>query len=232
MKFYTYGEYGKPTFLLIPDKGCRFDAQYGQVISYLTPFYYVICASFDGFDPIDQVAARPLSDEIIEIEFYITKRFNKEIDAAYGSGAGGRLLTAMLGRHRIAIEHIILDQVNFTHVNPILACLQSHLYVFFHYKMFKLGKHQSENKEKAMMPFLKPESLYTQIFSNLTLRFAKVSAFTKVTIINSQKNKRRDRQYKTIFAHPALHISHHPLNQLLLSDPKRWSEAVRECLYA
>ena len=50
MKIYSFGEETKPAILLLPGTCCHWKRNFGHVIPLLQEHFYVLCASYDGFD--------------------------------------------------------------------------------------------------------------------------------------------------------------------------------------
>lgn len=82
MKFYKIGEKEKPVLMILPGTCCHWRMM-EDVLPLLTPEFYVVCVSYDGFDETEQTTFPTMLEEIGKIEAYIQQEFSGRICAAY-----------------------------------------------------------------------------------------------------------------------------------------------------
>ena len=73
MKIYSFGEKTKPAILLLPGTCCHWKRNFGHVIPLLQEHFYVLCASYDGFDETEDSTFPNMLIETAKLENYIQK---------------------------------------------------------------------------------------------------------------------------------------------------------------
>ena len=76
MKIYSFGEETKPAILLLPGTCCHWKRNFGHVIPLLQEHFYVLCASYDGFDETEDSTFPNMLIETAKLENYIAKWVN------------------------------------------------------------------------------------------------------------------------------------------------------------
>ena len=89
MKIYSFGEETKPAILLLPGTCCHWKRNFGHVIPLLQEHFYVLCASYDGFDETEDSTFPNMLIETAKLENYIQKNLGGQLFAAYGCSLGG-----------------------------------------------------------------------------------------------------------------------------------------------
>ena len=74
MKIYSFGEKTKPAILLLPGTCCHWKRNFGHVIPLLQEHFYVLCASYDGFDETEDSTFPNMLIETAKLENYIHKK--------------------------------------------------------------------------------------------------------------------------------------------------------------
>ena len=87
MKIYSFGEETKPAILLLPGTCCHWKRNFGHVIPLLQEHFYVLCASYDGFDETEDSTFPNMLIETAKLENYIQKNLGGQLFAAYGCWA-------------------------------------------------------------------------------------------------------------------------------------------------
>lgn len=108
MKIYSFGEETKPAILLLPGTCCHWKRNFGHVIPLLQEHFYVLCASYDGFDETEDSTFPNMLIETAKLESYIQKNLGGQLFAAYGCSLGGSFVGLMVQRKKIHIRHGIL----------------------------------------------------------------------------------------------------------------------------
>ena len=108
MKIYSFGEKTKPAILLLPGTCCHWKRNFGHVIPLLQEHFYVLCASYDGFDETEDSTFPNMLIETAKLENYIQKNLGGQLFAAYGCSLGGSFVGLMVQRKKIHIRHGIL----------------------------------------------------------------------------------------------------------------------------
>ncbi len=71
MKFYEFGNKHNPLILLLPGTCCHWKANFETVIPLLEKEFYVVCASYDGFDETEDTIFPDMLTETEKMENYI-----------------------------------------------------------------------------------------------------------------------------------------------------------------
>lgn len=108
MEFYTYGIQDHPKLLLIPGLGVSHEI-FLPLISELQDMFYIVSTGIDGFLIGKSSEFTSVDNQAIQAIQYVKQAFGGHLDAAYGLSLGGKILSRMLERNEIAIDHAILD---------------------------------------------------------------------------------------------------------------------------
>jgi pimeloyl-ACP methyl ester carboxylesterase len=108
MDFHIYGEQGKPTFLLLPGLGVSHEI-FLPLVELLKGDFYIIAVDNDGFllgkpsrfTSVDDLAAQSIK--------YVQENLQGHLEVAYGLSLGGKILSRMMERNEITIDHAIMD---------------------------------------------------------------------------------------------------------------------------
>ncbi len=140
MKFYEFGDESKPSIMLLPGTCCHWKNNFGHVVNLLSESFYVICASYDGFDETENSKFIHMITETEKIEQYINDKLNGRIHAVYGCSLGGSFIGLLMQRNNIHMNHGILGSSDLDQVNEEDAIKKADRIVPFIYKIIKGDK--------------------------------------------------------------------------------------------
>ena len=108
MTFNTYGNTGNPSLLLIPGLGVSFEI-FLPLIDLLKDRYYIVAVGIDGFLIGQESRFTSVDDQAAQAIGYVRKNLGGHLNVAYGLSLGGKILSRILERNEIVIDHAILD---------------------------------------------------------------------------------------------------------------------------
>ena len=108
MDFKTFGNIGSPTLLLIPGLGVSYEI-FMPLIGLLEERFHVIAVQVDGFTLGQNTEFTSVDDQAQQVCKYIKEELRGHLDIAYGLSLGGKILSQILERNEVRIEHAILD---------------------------------------------------------------------------------------------------------------------------
>ena len=108
MNFKTFGNIGAPALLLIPGLGVSYEI-FRPLIGMLEDRFHVIAVQVDGFTLNRHTEFTSIDDQARQVVEYINKSLGGHLDIAYGLSLGGKILSMILERDEVTIEHAILD---------------------------------------------------------------------------------------------------------------------------
>lgn len=108
MDFHIFGEHNKPTLLLLPGLGVSHEI-FLPLIKLLKEKYHIFAADNDGFLLGKPSYFTSVDDQAAQAIKYVQENLNGHLDVAYGLSLGGKILSRMLERNEITIDHAILD---------------------------------------------------------------------------------------------------------------------------
>ena len=108
MTFNTYGDSKNPALLLIPGLGVTFEI-FLPLIELTKNKYYIVAAGIDGFLLNKESQFTSVDDQAVQIIGYIQEHLNGHLDAAYGLSLGGKILSRIMERNEVLIDHAIMD---------------------------------------------------------------------------------------------------------------------------
>lgn len=108
MDFKTFGNIGAPTLLLIPGLGVSYEI-FLPLIGLLEEKFHVIAVQADGFTLGQNTKFTSIDDQARQVSKYIKEDLQGHLDIAYGLSLGGKILSRILERNEVAIDHAILD---------------------------------------------------------------------------------------------------------------------------
>lgn len=108
MDFHIFGRPDKPALLLLPGLGVSHEI-FLPLTELLKEDFYIITADIDGFltgktsrfTSIDNLAEQSIQ--------YVQKHSDGLLDVAYGLSLGGKILSRILERNEIVVNHAIMD---------------------------------------------------------------------------------------------------------------------------
>jgi pimeloyl-ACP methyl ester carboxylesterase len=108
MTFNTYGDKGNPSLLLIPGLGVSYEI-FLPLIDILKCRFHIVVAGIDGFLLGRESAFTSVDDQAGQIIRYVQEDLGGHLDVAYGLSLGGKILSRIMERNEIVIEHAIMD---------------------------------------------------------------------------------------------------------------------------
>jgi pimeloyl-ACP methyl ester carboxylesterase len=108
MTFNTYGNKENQSLLLIPGLGVSHEI-FIPLIELLKDQYYIVAVGIDGFLLGEESQFTSVDDQAVQAIQYIQKNLNGHLDVAYGLSLGGKILSRMMERNEVVIDHAIMD---------------------------------------------------------------------------------------------------------------------------
>ena len=108
MNFKIFGEENAPTLLLIPGLGVSYEI-FLPLIELLKDRFLIVAAQVDGFTLGVHTRFTSVDDQAAQVIAYVKERHGGRLDCAYGLSLGGKILSRILERDEITIDHAILD---------------------------------------------------------------------------------------------------------------------------
>jgi pimeloyl-ACP methyl ester carboxylesterase len=108
MDFHVYGTQGQPTLLLLPGLGVSHEI-FLPLIERLQDRFRIIAAGVDGFLIGKPSCFTSVDDQAAQVGRYVQNHLSGRLDVAYGLSLGGKILSRMMERNEIVIEHAIMD---------------------------------------------------------------------------------------------------------------------------
>ena len=254
MKFYEFGQKENPEIMLLPGTCCHWKNNFSYVIDLLKDDFYVVCASYDGFDETEKSEFMDMQSETEKIESYINKQLKGNIHAIYGCSLGGSFVGLLLQRGKIHINHGIIGSSDFDEASRVKAKLQAMLIIPLFYKMLHSGKVPKFIRNRMVkrsgeayvknglrmmgiggvdMSFVSKNSMKKQFYSDLVtvignhieVKETKVHCFFAAKMGEEYKKR-----YLNHFSDP--HIVEHDLlhEELLVCYPQEWVNDVKNCV--
>ena len=108
MDFKVIGIEGAPTLMLIPGLGVSYEI-FLPLIDLLKDKFRVIAVQVDGFTLGVHTKFTSIDDQAAQVIACIKDRYDGHLDCAYGLSLGGKILSRVLERNEVTIDHAILD---------------------------------------------------------------------------------------------------------------------------
>ena len=108
MKFELLGKEGAPSLMLIPGLGVSYEI-FLPLVELLKDKFRIIAVQVDGFTLGEQTRFTSVDDQAAQTIAFIRNRFDGHLDGAYGLSLGGKILSRILERDEVTIDHAILD---------------------------------------------------------------------------------------------------------------------------
>ena len=258
MKFYTHGDKSNPVILLLPGTCCHYTL-FDHVIPYLTDSFYVVVASYDGFDETENSQYLSMNDETEKIEKYIKDTFNGHIACAYGCSLGGSFVAYLIQRNNIQIDHGIIGSSDMDEASPIPAFIKGHIMTPFLYSMIHSGKipnfmtkkleklkgsdpERYEQMQAFLKTFMVPalqnavtkKSIYNQYYSDLVTKLDHQihQPNSTIHVFYALKMGEQYRQrYLTFFKDPDIREQNMNHETFFFCYPEPWSKEVKSCVF-
>ena len=108
MDFHIYGEQNKPTLLLLPGLGVSHEI-FLPLMELLKEDFSIVTADIDGFLLGKPSRFTSVDDQAAQVNQHVLEHFDGKLDVAYGLSLGGKILSRMMERNEIVIDHAIMD---------------------------------------------------------------------------------------------------------------------------
>lgn len=108
MNFRTFGKDEGPVLMLIPGLGVSYEI-FLPLVDLLKEKFHVIAVEIDGFTIGVHTEFTSIDDQARQVTEYIKEYHSGSICCAYGLSLGGKILSRILERNEVTIEHSILD---------------------------------------------------------------------------------------------------------------------------
>lgn len=140
MKFNIYGEIGRPTLFLLPGLGVSHEIFF-PLIERLKDRFYIVAAGVDGFILGEHSRFTSVDDQARQANRYVQENLGGHLDVAYGLSLGGKILSRMLERNEIVIDHAIMDAAPLLplpkwSVNPLRYYQCANVWTCYHWTGF------------------------------------------------------------------------------------------------
>ena len=94
--------------LLIPGLGVSHEI-FLPLIELLKSQYYIVAVGIDGFLLGQESQFTSVDDQAVQAIQYVQQNLNGHLDIAYGLSLGGKILSRMMERDEVVIDHAIMD---------------------------------------------------------------------------------------------------------------------------
>ena len=108
MDFKVFGKEGGKTLLLIPGLGVSYEI-FLPLIGLMEDRFHIIAVQVDGFTLGKHTRFTSIDDQAAQVITYVKEQYAGHLDCAYGLSLGGKILSRVLERDEITIDHAILD---------------------------------------------------------------------------------------------------------------------------
>lgn len=108
MDFKLFGTEEGRTLLLIPGLGVSYQL-FQPLISLLEKDFRILTVQVDGFTLDRHTRFTSVDDQAAQIIDYVKRHYGGQLHCAYGLSLGGKILSRVLERNELAIDHAILD---------------------------------------------------------------------------------------------------------------------------
>ena len=108
MNFQLFGKVSAPTLLLIPGLGVSYEI-FLPLIQLVEDRFRIIAVEVDGFTLGKQTRFTSVNDQAAQVIAYVRGNLDGHLDCAYGLSLGGKILSRVLERDELVIDHAVLD---------------------------------------------------------------------------------------------------------------------------
>ena len=108
MNFQLFGKKQAPTLLLIPGLGVSYEIVL-PLIRLMEDRFRIIAVEMDGFTLGKHTSFTSVDDQASQIIAYVQTELSGHLNVAYGLSLGGKILSRMMERNEIVIDHAIMD---------------------------------------------------------------------------------------------------------------------------
>ena len=108
MRFKTFGDKSNPSLILLPGLGVSYEL-FLPLIERLKDKFYIVAVEVDGFILGEYTEFTSIDDQAAQANAYVQEYLNGHLECAYGLSMGGKILSRMMERGEIIIDHAIMD---------------------------------------------------------------------------------------------------------------------------
>ena len=108
MNFNVFGNKNASTLMLIPGLGVSYEI-FIPLINILENDFHIIAVEVDGFVIGKHTQFTSVDDQAVQVIDYVKKNYEGRLDCVYGLSLGGKILSRILERDEIVVNHAILD---------------------------------------------------------------------------------------------------------------------------
>lgn len=108
MRFRTFGDNTNPSLMLLPGLGVSYEL-FLPLIERLKDAFFIVAAEVDGFILGEYTEFTSIDDQAAQANAYVREYLGGHLDCAYGLSMGGKILSRMMERREIVIDHAIMD---------------------------------------------------------------------------------------------------------------------------
>lgn len=108
MNFRTLGNKVAPTLMLIPGLGVSYEI-FLPLIGLLEDRFHIIAVEVGGFTLDRHTDFTSVDDQASQIVEYVKEHHAGHLDVAYGLSLGGKILSRVLERNEVVIDHAVMD---------------------------------------------------------------------------------------------------------------------------
>ena len=108
MNFRTLGNKAAPTLMLIPGLGVSYEI-FLPLIGLLEDRFHIIAVEVDGFTLDRHTDFTSVDDQASQIVEYVKEHHDGHLDVTYGLSLGGKILSRVLERNEVVIDHAVMD---------------------------------------------------------------------------------------------------------------------------
>ena len=108
MNFRIFGTESGPKLLLIPGLGVSYEI-FLPLVSLLEDRFRIITAEVDGFTLGKHTRFTSVDDQAAQVIAYVQENCGGHLICAYGLSLGGKILSRVLERNELTVDHAILD---------------------------------------------------------------------------------------------------------------------------
>ena len=145
--------------MLFPGTCCYWKNNFGHVLDLLQQHFYTLVVSYSGFDETENTTFVSELDETEKIEAFIKERFDGKIFAAYGCSLGGSVVSLLVSRQNVHIDHAMIGSSDMDQAPKWLAKLETALMIPVFYPLItgngssglkkKLEKKMNEESDRS-----------------------------------------------------------------------------------
>ena len=114
-----FGQEGLPTLLLIPGLGVSYEI-FLPLIHQVEERFRILAVQVDGFTLEKKTRFTSVDDQASQVIHFVKSNYGGRLDCAYGLSLGGKILSRVMERQEISIDHAILDAAPLL---PLPRCL-------------------------------------------------------------------------------------------------------------